>query len=194
MKKYLFLLFSLFILSHSAVFAQDCNQVASTATGLFWDRPIETGPSISTLGPVEYHLYGPFTVDVTGAYTILSTQDFDGYLHLYENAFDPTMQLVNLIAADDDGPGVFTSEIAGITLTAGTDYFLVTSGFQAGVGGNFTTSFSGPGNVICPSNAPEPVPIPTMGEWGLIILTLLLLITGTIYIGRTQGGFATVKA
>ncbi len=36
------------------------------------------------------------------------------------------------------------------------------------------------------SAVPAPIPIPTMGEWGLIILTLMMMIGATVLIRRRQ--------
>jgi gliding motility-associated-like protein len=121
--------------------------------GLTWNRPIGTGPSISGLGPVNYVTFN-FTPTVAGNYNISSAQDYDGYLHLYQNAFDPMNQVTNLIAANDDGDGgIGTSDIDNIGLTAGVNYILVTSAFALGDEGNFNNTIS----MICvpvpPSNA-----------------------------------------
>ncbi len=117
----------------------------TTIGGPEWDRPIGTGPSISGLGPVRYDAY-KFQVTVTGSYDISSSQDYDGYLHLYANSFDPLDQITGLFAANDDGDGgVGTSDIDNVTLTAGIEYYLITNGFEFGEEGNFDNEFCGPG-------------------------------------------------
>jgi len=71
---------------------------------------------------------------------------WDGYIHLYENSFDPTNQLNNLIAANDDGfGGIGTSDLVGLNLQDGTLYYLVTSGFAAGDEGSYSVTISGSG-------------------------------------------------
>ncbi|MFC7358256.1 HYR domain-containing protein, partial [Jejudonia soesokkakensis] len=128
----------------------DTNIEDPATSTTIWDRPVGTGPTISGLGPVSYHVYGPFMVSSDGNYTIDSTQDYDGYIHLYEIAFDPTDQLTNLLAGNDDGPGgIGTSQIVDQPLVTGTEYFLVTSAFAAANFGNFTNSITGPGSVSC---------------------------------------------
>ncbi len=118
-----------------------------------WDRPFADGTCCSGLGPVSYDVYGPFTVDVSGLYTIDSDQDggaWDGYLFLYETCFDPLDQTTNFVAGDDDGPGgLGTSQILDINLTAGTEYYIITTGFGAGDFGAFTTTISGVGTATC---------------------------------------------
>ncbi len=116
--------------------AQTQSYSGSTIGGPTWDRPIGAGPSISGLGPVAYHAE---TVSlIAGTYDIYSDQDFDGYLHLYADSFNPADQLTNLLAGNDDGAGgVGTSEIFGAAVAGGT-YIVVTSGYQAGDQGNFS--------------------------------------------------------
>lgn len=120
--------------------------------GPTWDRPFTVGNgtsgscSISGSGPVSSEVI-EFHVDTTGLYTVYAAwTGYDGYLHIYETAFDPLDQCVNLIALDDDGPGgTADSEIVDVTLTAGVQYFLIASGFSAGAQGPFTGTFNGVG-------------------------------------------------
>ncbi len=118
-----------------------------------WDRPFADGTCCSGLGPVSYDVYGPFTVDITGLYTVDSDQDggsWDGYIFMYETCFDPLDQTTNFVAGDDDGPGgVGTSQILDINLTAGTEYYLITTGFAAGDFGAFTNTITGVGTATC---------------------------------------------
>ena len=65
-----------------------------------------------------------FSVPLTEFYQVTSAQDFDGYILLYENSFDPKNPEENLIAQNDDfGDG---SRVVA-TLEAGTRYVLVTT-------------------------------------------------------------------
>ncbi|MGF1551678.1 MAG: hypothetical protein ACFBWO_04145 [Paracoccaceae bacterium] len=105
-----------------------------------------------------------FTVPITAAYDILSTQTSDGYIHLYENAFDPAMQLQNLIAGDDGAGGIGTSEILGVALSAGTTYTLVTSGFSAS-----TPSFGYTNTVDGEAVVPLPPTMALMGAFGALV-------------------------
>ena len=135
----------------------DCNLNDSTpddATSPFiWDRPFAGGTCCSGLGPVSYDVYGPFSVDTNGAYDVLSVQaGWDGYLFVYENCFDPLDQLNGFVAGDDDGAGgIGTSDIIGVMLSTGVDYYIVTTGFAAGDFGPYTTTITGPGSFTCPS-------------------------------------------
>jgi hypothetical protein len=136
-----------------------------------WDRPFADGTCCSSLGPVRYHVQA-FSVDTAGAYNLSSVQDggWDGYLFVYHTNFDPLNQSVNFVAGDDDGNGgIGTSDITGVALNPGTTYYLVTTAFQLGEEGTFTNTLSGPG-IITLGNSP----IPTLGDWGLISLVVLL--------------------
>lgn len=115
--------------------------------GIVWTRPLADGSDLSAVGvDVSYHIYGPITVDTDGNYTFSSTQDFDGVIFVYENAFDPNDQLTNYLAGNDDGgPG---SELS-TDLATGTTYYFITTSFSPGDFGTFTTEITGPGEVTC---------------------------------------------
>ncbi len=111
-----------------------------------------------------------FTVSEDGMYDISSAQgmndagtQFDGMIFVYANAFDPSNGLLNGIAADDDGPsGAGSSEILDLSLTAGTTYYLVTTGFTSedtvfgAASGPFSNTISGDGDI----DLAAPVPLP----------------------------------
>lgn len=100
----------------------------------------------------------PFTVDADGIYSIdvLSDAGFAS-VYLYENSHDPANGTVNCIAADNSGNPVNVSE----SLTAGTQYFLVLiDDTFAQVGGAYTASFSGPGNIALGASAACTNPLP----------------------------------
>jgi subtilisin family serine protease len=126
-----------------------------TTSGPTWNRPssLGTGASgsctLSGLGTATPYSVQGFTVDTTGAYTLSSLQTgFDGYIHLYQNAFDPLDPCLNQIALDDDGPGgVGTSEILDAALLSATTYYLVTTGFDNTDFGPFTNTINGPGEI-----------------------------------------------
>ncbi|MGY6630099.1 MAG: hypothetical protein ACXIUL_03735 [Wenzhouxiangella sp.] len=122
-----------------------------------WQRPFTVGDgssgscSLSGTGTAVPYLVKAFSVDTTGAYDIVSDQDYDGFLHLYENTFNALDQCVGLIALNDDGgPG---SQILDFNLDAGTTYYLVTSGFANSSTGNFTNTISGPGEITLSGTA-----------------------------------------
>ena len=131
--------------------APNCDLVSAlpddSLGGSVWTRPFSDGSGLSGVGvDVSYHIYGPFAVDTTGSYTFDSTQDFDGFAFVYENSFDPNDQLTNFVAGNDDGGS--GSEIT-TDLTAGTIYYFVTTAFEPGQFGDFSTDITGPGTVTC---------------------------------------------
>lgn len=110
-----------------------------------WQRPNEQGNALAGGAPVTYHAVS-FTVDQPGNYDILSQQNFNGVIHLYQGTIDPNNPLVGIIAGSDDGPGgANTSAIPGVTLSPGTTYTLVTSGVDPGEVGTFLNTIDGPG-------------------------------------------------
>jgi hypothetical protein len=109
----------------------------STPTGATFNRPAENGGSLSGR-IVKFHAQR-FVLTANTSCVINGTQNYDGYLHLYRNSFNPASPLTNFVAngGDDDGLlGVGTSDIGTLNLNAGT-YILVTSAFNVGQEGSF---------------------------------------------------------
>lgn len=153
----------------STAFADTVSYTGNTETNAdgSWIRPNVAFNQLDT----DTTLYSvqAFSVSADGMYDISSAQGFnsdkspfDGMIFLYADAFDPSQPFLNGLAADDDGPeGVTTSLIEGISLSAGTTYYLVTTGFSAtdtafGSGsGMFENTISGDGDITL-----EQVPLP----------------------------------
>lgn len=117
--------------------------------GALTGRPFADGSCCSGLGPVQTDIW-QFTVDVTGLYNVSQTQaGWDGYMFIYTDPFSLTVNPpTTYVAGDDDGNGgIGTSDIENVLLTAGQNYYLITTGFENGENGAFTTTFSGPGSV-----------------------------------------------
>ncbi len=118
-----------------------------TLGGSTWSRPLADGSGLSGVGVgVSYHVYGPFNVDAAGSYTFSSEQDYDGFIFVYQNSFDPNSPLVNYLAGNDDaGPGsVITTDLA-----TATNYYFVTTSFAPEDFGTFTTTITGAGTATC---------------------------------------------
>ena len=154
--------------------------------GVSFDRAFASCVGISGLGPVLGDVQ-PFTVDTDGAYDFSSTQDYDGYIHIYESEFDPTDAELNCVIGDDDGPGgIGTSEVLGAALLAGVQYFAVTSAFAAGDEGTFTNTIGGVGTVTLGGGEPPPpaFAVPIMSTWGMIAMALVLMMLGWVIMRR----------
>lgn len=122
---------------------------ATTVGGTSWARPFDDCTGVSGLGPVLLHNQ-PFFVGVTGAYDLTSIQDggWDGFILVYENSFNSAAPNTNCLFANDDGVnGVGESELFGIPLSVGTQYFLITTAFEAGEEGTFDNTIDGPGTI-----------------------------------------------
>jgi hypothetical protein len=132
------------------------------AGGPIWGRPLDLGNGtsgscgLSGVGSAVAYATLPMTVSTAGAYTLTALWDqFDGYLFVYRNAFNPTDQCLNLVALNDDGPaGISESLIADAALEAG-EYVVVLSGFGASDAGPYTGTVVGPAGVTFPTVAVE---------------------------------------
>lgn len=127
-----------------AAMAQPIAYSGTTVGGPTWNRPSSlTG--LSGVGTATPYSVFSFVSTFTGAVDISSFQvgGWDGYLHVYANSFNPLAGLTNLIALDDDGfGGIGTSDIVGLNITAGTTYFVVTSGFGNTDQGDFRNTIT----------------------------------------------------
>lgn len=93
----------------------------------------------------------------------------------------------------DGSEAITLSEFEGSYV--GTHTYTTAGSFTPSVLCPFSTSaFPISGNpVITVSPAPAPAPIPTLGEWGLILLSLVMLGVGMIYLGQRKGTPLRVK-
>lgn len=140
----------------------------STATGNTWTRPNAAGTALSTAVP-QFDVV-PFGVTETGMYDIASiTPDHDGFLHIYQGAFDSTDPLANYLAGDDDGPilGLGSSVVEQIELVSGQLYFAVISAFGTTQAGDYTMNAVGPGTAFV---------IPAPGAMALLSMGGLLAV------------------
>jgi hypothetical protein len=141
----------------ASVFQSGTTEGAST-----WD-PFGDGEAIP-------YLSIPFTVDVSGRYTLSSIADYDNLTAIYEDAFDPNSPDTNLVNVNDDNFSIGKSGFLAEELEAGRTYFFVTTGFDETEFGTFTNRYSGPGTL---NAVPAPAALPVFGG-GLSALALLL--------------------
>lgn len=121
----------------------------STNNARMITRPISSCSVTSTTGNNTRYTTQVFSVSTTSDYAIVSTQDFDGFIFIYDERFNPIDPLTGCIVGDDDAAGgVGTSEIDSVRLLAGRTYYLVTAGFDNDDAGSFTNTIFGPGAVF----------------------------------------------
>jgi hypothetical protein len=114
--------------------------ISDTSFGERFNRPSGLGSLSTTATDVAYEA-AEIEVAEDGFFTVLSDQEnfgfeWDGYLLVYVDSFDPFDPLTNLIATNDDyfgvllpGTGVGYSGIEGIELLSGVPYVIVQTGF-----------------------------------------------------------------
>ncbi len=136
----------------------------TTAGGPTWNRPLAGNPPTGLSGvgtAVPYDVFG-FVVDVAGAYDFLDVAtnptNWDNYLFLYQNAFNPAAPLTNVIIGNDDFPtsNIGVSGFNGVSLATGVSYYLVTTGFANSDSGAYTATITGPGTPSLINQIPEP--------------------------------------
>jgi hypothetical protein len=129
-----------------------------------WQRTVGMSSSLSSVGTAVSYETQAFSVSASGNYTITSAYDeaagYDGYLHLYASSFDPTDQLTNLMAGDDDYGTVYAAQMADVSLVSGATYIIVNSGFSNDDYGVYTTEITGRGDIQLGGGCPT-VPVPT---------------------------------
>ncbi|HYW20947.1 MAG TPA: hypothetical protein VE956_16925 [Nodularia sp. (in: cyanobacteria)] len=137
--------------------------------------------SLSSNGTAVPYYSQPFLVDTTGLYNVVGSQNFLGIQFLYQDSFNPTTPLVNLLNGNDPFPDEGTSGFSDLSLTANNQYFLVTTGFDNSNNsfGTFTNTITGPGNITLvpdPSSisVPEPSSIASTVIFGIFGSTLIL--------------------
>lgn len=107
-----------------------------------------------------------FKVDTAGRYDFNSSSTpWQNVISLYENAFDPNDSFSNFLSSSTQSPvlGVSTSTFFVPFLAAGTDYFLVTSGYRSNDFGSFTNTISGVGNISPSTTTAVPEPFSIVG-------------------------------
>lgn len=95
---------------------------------------------------VAYHAQS-FVVSEAGAYAISSSQDFDGFIFVYEGVLDPASPTDSCMVGNDDWFEVGQSRIDPVELSAGRVYTVVTTAWSSDDAGTFTNTLSGPGTI-----------------------------------------------
>lgn len=131
--------------------AQSVSYDDTTLGGPTWNRPVAdniTGlpAGLSGVGSNTPMHVQAFYVGTSGGYGFSSvsapgTEPWDNYLWLYGPTFNPATPLVDAIKGNDDNPGVGQSGFT-MSLIAGQQYYLVTTGFGNADAGAFHNTIS----------------------------------------------------
>lgn len=142
----------------------------STVAGSTFHRPRDLD-ELSAVGTAVRFSFQQFVVNANASCFIYNVQEggeYNGHISLYQGHFSTLDPLNNLIAVNDNAVGGLggQSVIPDIDLLTGTYYTLVTSGFDNGDFGTFTTHIacSNPATRVIAGNGPFPVLDGTVGE------------------------------
>lgn len=141
---------------------------------VFIASPLCTGQGAA---PVTYRSF-PVHVTQSGVYTMdLTYPAGNASFYLFEGSFNPAAAFPTCVQADNSAP-----EQIVFNLNVGTDYFVVVfDDALAQDTGAFSLVINGPGNILTGLS-----PIPTLSEWGVIILSTLLALGAIVTIRRRQ--------
>ena len=110
----------------------------STAGGPLWTRPLEGGGGLSQAANATPYQVKPFYVPLDGRYEFeVNAPDFNSVVAVYADAFDPTQPLAHLVGAFDANINIYP-DAGSAKLSAGRQYFLVTTGFTNSSAGPYT--------------------------------------------------------
>ncbi|MEH1933770.1 MAG: PEP-CTERM sorting domain-containing protein [Nostoc sp.] len=146
-----------------------------------------SGENAGTMGMTVPYSVFKFTVEESGLYTFGSTVPratsptngaWDNFLVLYQDSFNPTNQLTNVLVAaiaPDNGSSAFDRQ-----LTAQQNYFLVTTGRQVTDFGAFINTISGSGKIVA---------VPESDS----ILGILATVSVSLLLYKRKWGIVTVR-
>lgn len=110
-------------------------------------RPNE-GITCNLSNVTTYYDVIPFQVSQNGNYTITNSysDNYDGYLQIYANSFDPLNPCTTYINGDDDFGTIAQSQLV-LNLQANIRYYMVVSAYNTYESGDYLTSIAGNGTV-----------------------------------------------
>jgi hypothetical protein len=125
-----------------------------------------TFEAITASEPTPFSVFH-FRVSTTDRYNFSGVSTgWQNVISLYQNAFNSSNSFTNLLNSDNQPPDAFrvsTSRFFVPSLTAGVDYFLVTSGLRSSDFGNFNNTISGAGDILPSSTTAVPEPFTIFG-------------------------------
>jgi gliding motility-associated-like protein len=134
--------------------ASGCGDVSPSFAGritladpTFHRSNVGTTYTPSNVGTAVHYVTHPFAVGTSGSYTFTLCGNFDAYLHIYTDPFNPAFPGTNFLAADDDAAICAGGSEITLNLAAGVQYVFVASGYGNNDVGNYTGTFTGPGPV-----------------------------------------------
>jgi len=161
----------------SAAPAMAATLVGTTADGATFNRPVSMGDgapiTLSSTGTAVRYQATSFTVAATGSYSFLMTGldplAWDTYLGLYANSFSAASALANALVYNDDFPSIGLSGFTR-TLTAGTTYIALATGFSNTAAGRYSLAVTGPGAVSFGTAA-----VPEPATWAMMLVGFAMM-------------------
>jgi hypothetical protein len=137
----------------------------TTVGAPIWSRPSTGSPPTGLSGQTSPYDAFQFSVDVSGIYTFSSVNSFDDANFLYQGSFNPTTPLANIILGQDpyNSGSLSTNTPFTQALTAGTNYFLVKTGWTVVESGAYSNTISGAGNITAGAATAAPEPFTIIG-------------------------------
>lgn len=174
----------------SATFTSSPSVDATLAADIPSPSGVQQNSFTGSSGDWLYSLYH-FTVDQSGAYTVVSTTPgLINAIWVVRGVFVPNLTVLNTPASDfiagiltEDAP--YTGTLT-VNLTAGQQYAILIAhdwDAESGVYTN-TTVVNGPGDI---TEGVVPAPIPTLSEWAMILLSVGLAGGAVVIIQRRKG-------
>ncbi|MBC6431122.1 PEP-CTERM sorting domain-containing protein [Nostoc sp. HG1] len=161
------------------------NQPTWRRTAPGYPPDLVSGQKDGTMGMIVPYSVFHFAVEQSSLYTFASAVPgattstdgaWDNFLVLYQDSFNPTNQLTNVLVANttpNDGSPAFSQQ-----LTAQQNYFLVTSGRRVSDFGVFTNTISGSGIVVA---VPE-----SDSTFGMLVATAVIYLVVSDLISKRK--------
>jgi PEP-CTERM motif len=155
------------IFTGSSVFTGD------TTGGLVYNRPIANGNNaptvLSGVGTAVRYVVTPFRVTISGNYNFFNTTNYDSYLGIHRDSFNPLQPLLNAVAYSDDFNGTLNGGFSNLALIAGVSYFAISTGFDNTDFGAFRLDINGPGNILPIDGGGGGGGVPEPATWAMLI-------------------------